>query len=129
MISVQHVRKWYIKLKRGCGSIVGESHSGRLISVADKILENIVDMIIQCDQKTKLSDIVYEVNVAYGTVKNIVTKKLSSPAPLEPQHCLASVFFISFGSILAEPKICILIFSNTAHSHTLVRPSRYTELQ
>ncbi len=45
MISVQHVRKWNREFKNGCENIVGESRSGRMISVANKMFENKVDMI------------------------------------------------------------------------------------
>ncbi len=61
------MRKWYRKFK---------SCLGKPISIADKALENKVDTIIQCDRKARLSDIVYQVNAAYGTVQNIVTEIL-----------------------------------------------------
>ncbi len=76
MISVQQVRKWYRKFKSGRENIVDESRSGRSISVADKTLETKVDVVILCDQKERLSDIMYQVNAAYGCVLNIITKKL-----------------------------------------------------
>ncbi len=58
MIRVQRVRKWYRKFKSGCENIVKESHSGRPISVADKMPKNKVDAIIQWDKNARLSDIV-----------------------------------------------------------------------
>ncbi len=50
--------------------------SERPISITDNKLENKIDVIIQYDQKARLSDIAHHVNVEYGTVQNIVTKKL-----------------------------------------------------
>ncbi len=74
-INIQYVRKWCRKFKSGGKNIIHEYHSGRLFSVADEMLENQVDMIMSRHQKARLSDIVYRVNAAYGTVQNIVTKK------------------------------------------------------
>ncbi len=74
--SVQYVKKWYRKFKSGRKNIIDESHSGRPISVANKTLGNKDDTIIQCDLKARLSDIPYQVTVAYSIVQNIVTKKL-----------------------------------------------------
>ncbi len=75
-ISVQHMRKWYRKFKSGCENIIDEIRSGTPISITDKTLENKADTIIQCNWKAKLFDIAYQVNAAYGTVQNIITKIL-----------------------------------------------------
>ncbi len=72
-ISVQRVRKWRRKFESACENIVDESRSGWQISVADKMLENKIDTIVQCDQKV-ISDIAYQVNAGQSTVQNIVTK-------------------------------------------------------
>ncbi len=40
------------------------------------MLENKVEMTIQYNRKVRLSDITYQVKAAYGTIENIVTKKL-----------------------------------------------------
>ncbi len=55
------------KIKSGRENIVNESHKGRSISVVDKTLEDKVDQI-QYNQKVRLSDIAYQVNVEYGSV-------------------------------------------------------------
>ncbi len=68
VISVQHVKKWYPKFRSGCENIFDENRSRKPISITDKMLENKVDAVIQCDQKARLSDIVYLANAAYGTV-------------------------------------------------------------
>ncbi len=57
-ISVQYVGKWYRKFKSGHENI---------ISVADMTLENKVDTIIQCDQKGRLSNVVYSDGRSIGT--------------------------------------------------------------
>ncbi len=93
------MRKWYRKFKSGRENIADESCSGKLISVADKMLENKVELIIQCDLKARLSDIVYQVIHHKGTVQNIVTKKLKYrkicthwiPHTLTAKQCTAHV--------------------------------------
>ncbi len=53
----------YKEFKSGGEDIDKESYSGRSISVADKMLENKIYTIIQNDQKVRLFDIGYQVNV------------------------------------------------------------------
>ncbi len=67
--------KWYKEFKSCCENIIDENHPGRPISVTDKTLENKVDTIIQWDGKVRLSNVEYRVNVPYGIVQNVVTKK------------------------------------------------------
>lgn len=76
VFSIQYVRKWLRKFKAGCEIIVDEAREGRPTSVTTKTLENKVDEIIQDDRKARLSNITVKLNAAYGTIKNIVTKKL-----------------------------------------------------
>ncbi len=76
VFSVQHVRKWFRKFKAGRESIADESREGRPISAATKTLEEKVDEMIRSDRKARLTDIATDLHAAYGTVQNIVKKKL-----------------------------------------------------
>ncbi len=76
VFSIQHICKWYGEFKADRTSIIDERWSGWPATACTVELSNKIDALIQSDWKTRLSDIEDILNIFFGTVQSVVTKKL-----------------------------------------------------